>query len=133
MKLTLNILLLFSIGLITYSCIPSTRDYGKELYEEKCANCHGIEGNGLQQLYPPIKNSDYLINNQEKLACLIRFGQKGPITVNGVGFNQSMPPQALLSDIDIYNIINYISKNIDNQVKPVQIQTISDRLLECNK
>ncbi|MGB0403806.1 MAG: c-type cytochrome [Salibacteraceae bacterium] len=129
MRLKFSILLI--IVSIAQSCIPTGRDYGKELYEEKCANCHGIEGNGLQQLYPPIKNSDYLIKNQEMLACMIRYGQEGAITVNGVGFNESMPAQPLLSDIDIYNIINYISKNIDSKIEPVHIQTINDQLLDC--
>tara|TARA_B100000508_G_scaffold140678_1_gene142805 strand:+ start:3157 stop:3468 length:312 start_codon:yes stop_codon:yes gene_type:complete len=103
------------------------------MYEEKCANCHGIEGDGLQQLYPPLKNADYLEQNQDKLACLIRFGTQGGLVVNGVKFEGKMEGQHLLSDVDIHNIINYISKNINPNLKQVTITEVGDQLIDCKE
>lgn len=123
--------LLIFIAIVAQACIPSGRDYGKELYETKCANCHGIEGDGLQQLYPPLKNSDYLVENQADLACLIRYGVDEPMVVNGVTFHEKMPATPLLSEVDIHNIINYIHKNINPNVKPVKIEEVTNRLIEC--
>lgn len=126
------IVLAVSSLILAISCIPSGRDYGKEMYEEKCANCHGIEGDGLQQLFPPLKGSDYLVENQADLACMIRFGMKGEIEVNGVKYNQDMPGQPLLTEIDIHNIINYIAENINKDVKKVKLNEVSDRIIDCN-
>jgi mono/diheme cytochrome c family protein len=128
----LSVLSIILIGSLL-SCIPSGRDYGKELYNENCANCHGAEGNGLQKLYPPLKNSDYLIENQKDLACLIRFGSNKPMIVNGITYNDTMPGKPLLSDIDIHNIINYISKNINSELKQVKLNEVNDQLMNCNR
>lgn len=133
MKKDHGLIAVFLFFTMLTSCIPEGRDYGKELYEDKCANCHGIEGNGLQQLYPPLRGSDYLRENQEKLACIIRFGNEGGTIVNGVTFENKMEGQALLSEVDIHNIINYISKNINNYVKSVNIKQVNKRLTKCKK
>ncbi|MCK5470863.1 MAG: cytochrome c, partial [Cyclobacteriaceae bacterium] len=60
---------------------------GKRLYSLHCANCHQADGAGLARLYPPLKNSDYLISNRRESICGMRHGQKGEIIVNGVSFN----------------------------------------------
>lgn len=121
----------FVLLFIFNSCIPEGRDYGKELYEDKCSNCHGIEGDGLQQLFPPLKNSDYLEKNQDRLACIIRYGTEGGSTVNGVVFENKMDGQPLLSEVDIHNIINYISSNINANVTEVNINDVKSRLEDC--
>ena len=48
----------------------------------------------------------------------------GEIVVNGKAFNQAMPSIPHLSDVDLTNIINYISKNIEPSVKPVTLREI---------
>ena len=131
MKYLLPIFLI--IAILIQSCIPQGRDYGKELYEDNCSNCHGIEGDGLQQLNPPLKGSDYLIEHQNELACLIRFGINEPMLVNGENFSEPMPGKPLLTDIEVYNIINYISKNINSELKPVRIDEVNEQLLNCNR
>jgi len=134
MKVAAKLIGLFLITtFILTSCIPEGRDYGKELYEDKCSNCHGIEGDGLQQLFPPLKNADYLVANQDKLACIIRYGTEGGSTVNGVVFETKMDGQPLLSDVDIHNIINYISKNINSNVTKVNISEVNKMLEKCKK
>jgi len=133
MKKGYGLIAVFLFFAMLTSCIPEGRDYGKELYEDKCANCHGIEGDGLQQLYPPLKGSDYLNENQDKLACIIRFGSEGGSVVNGVTFENKMEGQALLSEVDVHNIINYISKNINHNVKSVNIKEVNEMLANCKK
>lgn len=113
-------------------CFPRGRDYGEELYSKHCSNCHGIEGNGLHQLYPPIKNSDYLISHQEELGCIIRYGMEKPIVVNGVSYKDVMPSQPMLTEVEIANLINYISENIEPQVKNISIDDAETLLTNCS-
>src|SRR5688572_3373175 len=45
---------------------------GEQLYIKNCSNCHQKTGTGLGLLYPPLKQSDYLLNNLEQVICLMR-------------------------------------------------------------
>jgi len=84
---------------------------GKLLYLVHCSNCHGREGEGLQQLIPPLAQSDYLLSNIDKTVCIISKGLNDEIEVNGVKFSQPMPPHDDLRILEIAEIITYISNS----------------------
>lgn len=88
---------------------------GKEIYEGHCQNCHGDRGQGLAQLYPPLTDTSYLKTNKSKLACIIKNGLNGPISVNGTEFNGQMPAESHLANIDIAAVITYITNSFGNK------------------
>jgi cytochrome c551 len=104
---------------------------GKKLYELHCANCHQIDGKGLAKLYPPLKGSDYLLANKQKVICGIRHGQKGPITVNGVEFNMEMPPIPNITDLEIAEIATYVYTEFADSVQIVTIHEIEQIMRSC--
>src|SRR5687767_12870465 len=59
---------------------------GEKLYLKHCSNCHQKNGTGLGLVYPPLNKSDYMDNNPEKVICLIRYGIKGNLIVNGKNY-----------------------------------------------
>jgi cytochrome c551 len=81
---------------------------GKALYEANCANCHQSNGSGLGKLIPPINQSDYFLADISRTAKIIKYGQKGEITVNGVVYNQEMPANSRLTNIEIAHIMTYL-------------------------
>lgn len=81
---------------------------GKALYEANCANCHQKNGKGLGKLIPPIFQSDYFLEDIPRTAKIIKHGQKGEITVNGVVYNQEMPGNPKLTNIEIAHIMTYL-------------------------
>jgi mono/diheme cytochrome c family protein len=81
---------------------------GKALYEVNCANCHQKNGTGLGKLIPPIFESDYFLADIPRTAKIIKHGQKGEITVNGVIYNQEMPGNPRLTNIEIAHIMTYL-------------------------
>jgi mono/diheme cytochrome c family protein len=81
---------------------------GKRLYLLHCSNCHKEDGTGLARLYPPLKESDYLKNNERTVICSIKYGQTGEIKVNGIVYNQPMPPNLRLTNLEIAEIATYI-------------------------
>lgn len=81
---------------------------GKALYEANCANCHQKNGTGLGKLIPPIYQSDYFLEDVARSAKIIKHGQKGEITVNGVVYNQEMPGNPKLTNIEIAHIMTYL-------------------------
>jgi mono/diheme cytochrome c family protein len=121
----LNLALIF-IVLSLYSCNPKSSNpentlagisdmkvlqyaiEGKALYEANCANCHQSNGMGLGKLIPPIYQSDYFKADIPRTAKIIKHGQKGEITVNGVTYNQEMPANPRLTNIEIAHIMTYL-------------------------
>jgi len=104
---------------------------GRRLYGLYCANCHQPDGQGLARLYPPLRNSDYLKANKSKVICGIKFGQKGPITVNGIGFNQIMPPVPNITDLEIAEIATYIYTEFADTTQIITMNEVRAMLDQC--
>ena len=104
---------------------------GRRLYGLHCANCHQAEGQGLARLYPPLRNSDYLKANKTKVICGIKYGQKGPLLVNGVSFNQPMPPVANITDLEIAEIATYIYTEFADTTQIITLNDVGSILSQC--
>lgn len=105
---------------------------GELLYEKNCSNCHQKGGEGLARLYPPLKNSDYLKNHLNESICIIRYGKKGQIIVNGKEFNQPMPPIPTLTDLEIAEIATYIYNAWDQKKGLIPVHEVSALLEKCS-
>jgi len=104
---------------------------GKDLYETHCGNCHGKKGEGLRNLYPPLAGSDYLAEHQADLPCMIVYGMKGPIEVNGKGFDAIMPGVETLSPKEVWKIMDYINSAWDNSHETVPYEKVKAVLKRC--
>jgi mono/diheme cytochrome c family protein len=130
---------LSTIGIAFYACqseeeITYARYFtaGKQLYENKCENCHGHDGDGLAMLYPPLTDSTFLKQNKDKLACYIKIGLQGPLQVSGKNYEGLMPAQATLSDIEIAEIITYITNSFGNKQGFYPYQQVRADLQKCS-
>lgn len=81
---------------------------GKTLYGNYCANCHQKDGKGLGKLIPPLFESDYMNEDIGRTARIIKYGQSGEIVVNGQIYNENMPANAQLTNMEIARIMTYI-------------------------
>lgn len=86
---------------------------GSEIYNNFCASCHLSNGEGITGVFPPVKNSDWLKDKQKESIHAIKFGIRGPITVNGIEYDNLMPSLGL-SDQEIADVMNYINNAWDN-------------------
>jgi nitrite reductase (NO-forming)/hydroxylamine reductase len=83
-------------------------DVGKAGYESYCAACHQSNGTGMAGIFPPLKDSDYLLENPELGIEAVLAGLQGAIEVNGVTYNAVMPHLAYLSDENVAAILTYV-------------------------
>ena len=88
-------------------------------------------GEGLAGLIPPLAGSDYLIQNRENLACIIRYGLSDTIVVNGKNYSEIMAGNQNLSEIHIANIANYILKAWGNQGQVLRFEEVDASLKAC--
>lgn len=119
------------VFLLTQNCEQETYQQGKNLYTAYCENCHMADGTGLGANIPPLAQADYLQNNQEKIACLIRNGYSEPMVVNGITYEEPMPGVPQLSEYQIANIINYINHAWGNDYGFATVEPIQQQLKKC--
>jgi glucose/arabinose dehydrogenase/mono/diheme cytochrome c family protein len=88
---------------------------GAILYGKYCANCHQTNGQGDGTRNPPLAGSDWVTGDRHRLMQVVIHGLSGPITVNGVGYNEAMPSHAYLKDAELATILSYIRQSWGNQ------------------
>jgi mono/diheme cytochrome c family protein len=103
---------------------------GALVYQKHCQNCHGTNGEGLSALIPPLTDSVYLKNNKTALACYIKWGLKGQITINGKTFDDAMPANDL-SPVEIARVLTYIGNSFGNKLNTINEQTVQADLAKC--
>ena len=82
---------------------------GQASYLAQCAACHQPTGQGLPGAFPPLAGSDWLKGKKpSQVAEVVLKGLHGPVVVNGVTYNNVMPPQSGINDADIAAIVTYV-------------------------
>ncbi|NNE78409.1 MAG: cytochrome c [Pricia sp.] len=89
---------------------------GSEIYADFCVTCHMANGEGVANTFPPLAESDYLMNNREASIHGVKYGQQGEIVVNGVTYNNVMAPMGL-EDEEIADVMNYVMNSWGNTSK----------------
>ncbi len=105
---------------------------GQQLYATHCSNCHQEDGSGLGQLIPPLAQSDYLLADVDRTLCLIKNGMEGEIVVNGVSYNQAMPANERLRNMEIAQIATFIYNYWGHAQGPIATQQVEQALAACD-
>ena len=87
---------------------------GKDIYQDFCVTCHLPTGEGVEDTFPPLAKSDYLMNNREQSIRGVKYGQRGELVVNGVTYNNTMMPMGL-TDEEIADVMNYVYNSWGNK------------------
>jgi len=106
---------------------------GQEIYQDFCVQCHLNSGEGVFGVFPPLKASDYLMNNVEKSVAGIKYGLRGKITVNDEIYDGIMASQGLDNE-EIADVMNYILNEWGNsyteQITTEQVNKIPKNLVD---
>ena len=87
---------------------------GEEIYKTKCTVCHQTTGLGIENVFPPLANSDYLLADKVRAVAQTLNGSKIEMTVNGKKYTQEMVPQVDTKE-DAVAVINYVLNNFGNK------------------
>ena len=104
--------LLISSATFSQNYIEDSYNRGQMLYSDFCVRCHLPDGAGEAGLIPPLASADFLQDIQATVHS-IKYGLHGPITVNGVRYNNTMAPMGLENN-EIADITNYILNSWGN-------------------
>ncbi|HZB14124.1 MAG TPA: c-type cytochrome [Chryseolinea sp.] len=86
---------------------------GRQLYLTTCAGCHGSDGRGLPRFAPPLVESDWVLEDEKRLALILLHGMEGPLEVNGKRYDAPeilpvMPSHSTIDDAALACILTYI-------------------------
>jgi mono/diheme cytochrome c family protein len=133
-----NNLFIWIITLLTFwACNPAEtklQQYaveGEALYLQHCSNCHQKNGKGLGLVYPPVDQSDFMDQHLEEVICLIKYGRKGEIIVNGKTYHQPMPGVPSLTELEIAEICTFLYNHWERKNGIIEVATVTKALENC--
>jgi putative membrane-bound dehydrogenase-like protein len=97
---------------------------GAQVYNNTCVACHGIDGKGVADVFPPLARSEWVAASPEVPIRILLHGLVGPITVDGVKYNSAMPPLSNLSHAEIADVLTYVRQNFGNDASPVTTEEV---------
>ena len=89
----------------------------------KCTGCHGANGKGDGNAFPPLVGSEWVIgDNTEALGMIILNGLQGPITVKGKVWNNVMPAQGPIPAKDLAALMTYLRNGLNEVGDVVSVE-----------
>ena len=90
---------------------------GRAVYQKACAACHGLGGEGLPSLAPPLLDSEWLTGPADRVIRIVLHGLEGPISVGGRTYAPpailpSMPAVDSLNDTEIAALMSYVTREL---------------------
>lgn len=87
---------------------------GEGIYSEFCMRCHLGKGEGVEGIYPPLADSNWLSEKRTESIKSVKYGLKGEIEVNGKTYNNNMTSMGL-SDREVADVMNYVMHSFGNE------------------
>lgn len=107
---------------------------GAEVYsrEGHCITCHQPDGEGLPAaMFPPLKETQWVLGSEERLIKLVLHGLHGPIEVNGKQYPGQVPMTSFkqLPDDEIAAVLTYVRNSFGNKapmVSPAKVKEVRE-------
>ena len=87
---------------------------GKDIYIAQCLTCHLDQGEGIEDVYPPLAKADYLMADKKRSIQQVLYGAIGEMKVNGKTYNTEMSSFDL-NDQQASDVVNYIRNSFGNK------------------
>jgi mono/diheme cytochrome c family protein len=99
---------------------------GQEIYTTQCMSCHQEKGEGIEDVYPPLAKSDYLLADKSRSIKQVLHGASGVMEVNKKMYNAEMPALEL-SNQEVSDVLNFVRNSWGNKsaaVKPEEVKAL---------
>ena len=106
---------------------------GAQVYRSICAACHQHDGRGMAGLAPPLRDSEWVTGDAERLIKIALHGVRGPIEAAGVSFDGEMAGQRHMSNDDLAAVLSWLRRAWDHRqepVSPAEVDAVRKRFAE---
>ena len=95
----------------------------KEIYVKHCVACHQQDAMGIKGIFPPLKDSDYFLEDPKRAIHNILFGQNEEIIVNGAIYKGLMPP-VKITDEEVVKVVNYLLEEVNKVEQRITLKEV---------
>lgn len=99
--------------------MTASMEEGKEVYSTYCLICHQQDGSGVSGLNPPLKGTEYVLGDKDRLIGIVINGANEGLEIDGVSYTNAMPGFPNLSDKEIALVTTYIRNSFGNNASPI--------------
>lgn len=85
---------------------------GEQVYRNRCAACHGIEGKGIGRVFPPLAGSPVVRGPERDLIDIVKKGKKGTAMM---GFSY-------MGNADLSAVLTYVRKAFGNHQEKIIVK-----------
>jgi cytochrome c6 len=93
---------------------------GKKLFEDTCADCHRVNGQGLPNKFPALDKNSFVVGDPSKVIDTVLQGRKGKL-------GQMPTWKDTFNDQQISAIITYARQAWSNKGTPVTPEAVNKR------
>lgn len=104
--------------------LKASIERGREVYTAQCISCHQEQGEGLEDVFPPLAKSDYLMADKKRSIVQTLKGVSGEIKVNGKVYNGEMTGFDL-TDQEVSDVLNYVRNSWGNKGQAVTPEEVA--------
>ncbi len=116
----LALLILVSSGPGWSQDLEALKAQGREIYQNNCAGCHRLNGEGLPDTFPALKGNSLVMGDDKALVQLLLEGRRGKMG--------RMPAwKTRLNDQQIAAVATFIRNHWGNQAPPVTPETVAQQ------
>ena len=104
------------------------RERGEALFAATCAACHGVSGRGIDGLAPSLVGTTWVRDSDAWLVRIVLDGVTGPLRIDDVEWNLSMPGHAHDSRFDdeaLAGVSTYLRRAWGHAGDPVAPETVA--------
>lgn len=91
---------------------------GQLVYEQNCLTCHQANGSGVPNLNPPLRETDWVLGDKNRLINVLLKGLQGQ-EIEGDMYDNAMPAHNFLTDQQIADVLTYIRSNFGNKAASI--------------
>jgi mono/diheme cytochrome c family protein len=116
------------IGCNSHASTEASIKRGEKIYTQYCLSCHQVDGSGVPQLNPPLKNSAYVLGEESKLISIVMHGFNEGVEIDGDAYTNPMPPVGTnFKDEEIADVLTYVRNSFGNKasaISPDQVKAL---------
>jgi len=105
-------------------------DSGKKVYTLQCLACHQADGLGAPPMNPPLTGKQ-ILGDKKKLIEIVIKGLDTHEEIDGVKYQNVMPPHPEMKDQEIADVLTYIRNSFGNKavsVKASEVKSVRGKL-----
>ena len=103
------------LTLLLIQPVLNAEENGEQLFLSNCAECHQVDGQGLENIYPALAGSEVVTGSGLDVALVLIIGRGEMPSFDGA-----------LSHEEMAAVINYVRNAWGNEGEPVTADAIAD-------